>query len=58
MLMPDGTFHDYVLPRDDADSVTQAWGVGQLGTFNGHELLVEWLDRDESLRVKIESFGL
>jgi hypothetical protein len=58
MLMPDGTFHDYVLPRDDVASLTRAWADGRLGTFNGLEFTVEWLDTDESLRVMVEDFGL
>ena len=56
--MPDGTFHDYVLPRVDVASLTEEWADGRLGTFNGCELTVEWLDPDESLRVKVDDFGL
>jgi hypothetical protein len=58
MVMPDGTFHDYVLPRDDVASLTADWADGRLGTFNGRELTLESLDPDESLRVKVEDFGL
>lgn len=58
MVMPDGTFHDYLLPRDDVASLTEEWADGRLGTFNSCELTVEWLDPDESLRVKVDDFGL
>jgi hypothetical protein len=58
MLMPGGAFDDYVLPGDHVASITQIWAEGRLGTFNGHELTVDWLDADESLRVKEEIMGL
>jgi len=45
--MPDGDFNDYLIHREDVDSMAAAWARGRLGTFNGHELTIEWLDPKE-----------
>ena len=58
MHAPGGGFSDYLIRREDVDSMAAAWAKGRLGTFNGDELTIEWLDRKESMRVKHEDFGL
>jgi hypothetical protein len=54
VLLPDGQVHDFLLPADDVATLTADWAVGRLGTFNGVQLSVDWLDELESRRVRDE----
>ena len=58
MIRPDGAFQDFLIPRDDVESLTREWRDGRLGRFNEKALTVRWLDMDESRRLADQLFGV
>jgi hypothetical protein len=52
MLLPNGEFHDYVLPAYDVPSLVDSWSKGVLGTFNDCTMTVEWLDDARSAETR------